>query len=183
MKWARWVTPAVAMGLVLVASAGKAAAHLETTDGCQASGLFRDNGLTVDAEGIGDDVVEVPRSDTVDWQASVAAPPGVYSGTISVDLPPPFSELKIDSWDGQSDNTANAGSKDYDFPSLVPAGVEFRVVGSHTDENGSCSGYVNLKIEGGAFDSALTPISLAGTVLVGAGLVFTVRPLFKGSPL
>jgi hypothetical protein len=183
MKWARLVTPVAAMGLVLVASGGKAAAHLESTNGCQGSGVFRENGLSVDAEAIGDEVVVVPRSDTVDWQGSVTAPPGVYSGEIGVDLPPPFGEVQVDTWDGESDSTANAGAKDYDFPSLVPAGVEFRVVGSHTDENGSCSGYVNLEIDGGPFDSALTPISLAGTVVVGAGLVFTVLPLFKGSPL
>lgn len=183
MKWARWVTPVAAVGIVLVASGGKAAAHLESTNGCQGAGVFRETGLSVDAEAIGDEVVVVPRSDTVDWQGSVAAPPGVYSGTIAVDLPPPFGEVQVDTWDGESDSTANAGAKDYDFPSLVPAGVEFRVVGSHTDENGSCSGYVNVEIDGGAFDSALTPISLAGTVVVGAGLVFTVRPLFKGSPL
>ena len=128
---------------------------------------FRDTGLTVDAEAIGDEVVEVERSDTVDWQGSVTAPPGVYSGTIAVDLPPPFGEAEIDSWDGESDSTANAGVKDYDLTSLVPAGVEFRVVGSHTDENGSCTGYVNLEIEGGPFDSPLAPISLAGTVVDG----------------
>ena len=127
--------------------------------------------------------MEVQRSDTVDWQGSVAAPPGVYSGTIAVDLPPPFGEVEIDSWEGDSDSTANAGAKDYDLPSLVPAGVEFRVVGSHTDENGSCSGYVNLEIDGGPFDSALDPDQPGGTVVVGAGARFTVRPLFKGSPL
>jgi hypothetical protein len=183
MKWARWVTPVAAVGIVVVASGGKAAAHLESTNGCQGSGIFRESGLNVDAEAIGDEVVVVPISDTVDWQGSVAAPPGVYSGTIAVDLPPPFGEVQIDSWDGESDSTENAGAKDYDFPSLVPAGVEFRVVGSHTDENGSCSGYVNLEIDGGPFDSALTPISLVGTVVAGAGLVFTARPLFKGSSL
>jgi hypothetical protein len=183
MRWSRWVAPAALTGLVLVASAGRAAAHLESTNGCQGSGTFQENGLTVDPEAIGDEVVEVPRNDTVDWQASVDAPPGVYSGSIAVDLPPPFSEVQVDSWDGDSDTTSNAGAKDYDLGSFVPAGVEFRVVGSHTDESGSCSGYVNIEITGGPFDSPVAPISLAGTVVVGAGLVFTVRPLFKGSPL
>lgn len=182
MRWARWVAPAAAMGLVLVASSGKAAAHLETTNGCSGSGTFQSSGVSVDAEGIGDDVVEISRSDTVDWQGAVAAPPGVYSGTISVDLPPPFGKAEIDSWEGDSESTSNFGAEEYDLPSLAPAGVEFRVVGSHTDENGSCSGYVNLQIEGGPFDSALAPISLAGTVLTGAGAAAALRPLFRRLP-
>lgn len=183
MRWGRWVAPAAVAGLVLVASAGKASAHLESDNGCQASGIFRGDGLTVDAESIGDEVVKIPRVDTVDWQGSVAAPPGVYSGTIAVDLPPPFGEVQVDSWDGESDNTENAGAKDYELSSsFVPAGVEFKVVGSHVDENGSCSGYVNLEIDGGPFDSALAPISLVATVATGAGLVATLRPLFRRLP-
>jgi hypothetical protein len=161
MGWGRWVAPAVMTGLVIVASAGKAAAHLEGDNGCQGSGTFREDGLSVDAESIGDDVVKISREDTVDWQGSVAAPPGVYSGSISVDLPPPFGSQQIDSWAGDSDNAASAGERDYDLPSIVPAGVEFQVVGSHTDENGSCSGYVNFEIKGGAFDSPLALASLA----------------------
>ncbi len=144
-----------------------------------ASGTFRDGGLVVDATAIGDEVVVIPRSDTVDWQGSVDAPPGDYSGTIGVDLPPPFSELEIDSWSGSSENTSNAGAREYDLPSYVPAGVEFRVVGSHVDENGFCNGYVNLEIDGGPFDSPLTPVSLVLTVAAGAGLFGTLRPLFR----
>jgi hypothetical protein len=182
MGWGRWVAPVAATCVVIVASAGKASAHLESDNGCQGSGTFREDGLTVDAESIGDEVVKIPREDTVDWQGSVDAPPGAYSGTIAIDLPPPFGEAEIDSWSGESDNTANAGERDYDLPSVVPAGVEFQVVGSHTDENGSCSGFVNLEIKGGPFDSPLAPASLVGTVAAGVGLAFTVRPLFRGVP-
>lgn len=182
MKWARWVGPAAMTGLVLLVTTGKAAAHLDTDNGCAGSGIFRDDGQTVDAEAIGDDVVTIPRSDTVDWQGSVTAPPGAYSGKIGLDLPPPFGEVPIDTWKGDSEATTNAGARDYDLPTLVPAGVEFRVVGSHTDENGSCSGYVNLKIEGGPFDSPVIYISLAGTLITGAGAVMLLRPMFKGAP-
>jgi hypothetical protein len=126
--------------------------------------------------------VTIPRKDAVEWQGSVAAPPGVYSGTISIDMPPPFGDVEIDSWDGETDNTSNAGVKDYDLTSWVPADVEFKLVGSHTDENGSCTGYVNLKVDGGPFDSPVAPISLAGTVLTGAGLAATLRPLFGRLP-
>jgi hypothetical protein len=180
MGKARWLIPIGMLGLVLAGSAGRASAHLDGGDNdCAGSGTFRGTSLSVDAESIGDDVVEVQRSDTVDWEGSVADPPGAYSGKIAVDLPPPFDTLKIDSWAGNSQSTENSGAKHYDLGSFVPRGVEFRVVGSHTDENGSCSGYVNLEIKGGAFDSPTTPISLGATVVTGAGLLGTLRPLFR----
>ncbi len=179
MSRARWLILVAFVGLVLAGSAGRAAAHLESNNGCKGSGTFRDDGLNVDAASIGDQVVEVPRSDTVDWQGSVNAPPGVYSGSISVELPPPFGKAEIDSWSGDSENSSNSGAEEYDLPSLVPSGAEFRVVGSHTDENGSCTGYVNMKIEGGPFDSLTAPLSLVGTALTGAGLLGTLRPLFR----
>jgi hypothetical protein len=179
MSRALWLAPAAVMGLVIVASAGKAAAHVESDNGCQGSGTFREKGLAVDAEAIGDEVVTIPRSDTVDWDGSVAAPPGAYSGRIAVDLPPPFSELVVDTWKGTSENTSNSGARKYNFPKLVPAGVEFQVVGYHTDQNGYCNGYVNLQIDGGPFDSPVTPISLVATVATGAGLFGTLRPLFR----
>ncbi len=179
MSRALWLASAAMTGVVLIASAGKAAAQLETTNGCSASGTFQDGGLSVDAAEVGDRVVTIPRSDTVDWQGSVEAPPGDYGGSIAVDLPPPFGEVQIDSWSGSSATTSNSGSRDYDLPKLVPAGVEFKVIGSHADENGVCDGYVNLQIDGGPFDSLLTPISLVATVATAAGLFGTLRPLFR----
>ena len=182
MRKALWVAPATIVGLMIVASAGRAAADITTTDGCTGSGTFRASGLSVDAGTIGKTVVVIPRSDTVDWKASVAAPPGVYSGSISIDLPPPFGEVQIDSWNGNSQTTSNAGAKSYNFPSLIPSDVEFQVRGSHTDENGYCTGFVNLKLAGGPFKSLLTPISLVATVVTGAGLLGTIRPLFRKVP-
>ena len=179
MGRARWLAPAAVMGIVLVASAGQAAAHVESDNGCQGSGTFREGGLFVDAEAVGDDLVTILRSDTVDWEGSVAAPPGAYSGSISIDLPPPLKGLEVDSWSGTSDNPGTSGTRDYDLPSWVPAGVEFQVVGLHDDDNGSCDGYVNLEIKGGPFDSPAAPISLAATVVAGAGLAGTIRPLFR----
>ena len=179
MGRARWLAPAAVMGVVLVASAGRASAHVVSDNGCQGSGTFQDQGLPVDAEAIGDDVVTIQRSDTVDWQGSVDAPPGDYNGSISIDLPPPLKGWEIDSWSGNSDNPGTSGVRDYDLPSWVPAGVEFQVVGFHDDDNGSCDGYVNLEIKGGPFDSPAAPISLAATVVSGAGLAGTIRPLFR----
>lgn len=182
MSWGRWMGAASLVGLGLFATPGTASAELESTNGCQGSGTFEEGGLTIDAEAIGVEVVEIPGSDSVAWEGSVAAAPGEYSGRIAVDLPPPFGEVEIDTWDGDSDSTSNSGVKDYDLSSWVPADVEFKAIGSHTDENGTCTGFVNLKIEGGPFDSPLAPISLVGTVVTGAGLAATVRPLFRRLP-
>lgn len=179
MSRARWQILGAVVGIVLAGSAGKAAAHLESDNGCQASGTFREGGLDVDAASVGDKVVVILPKDTVDWQGSVEAPPGVYSGSISVELPPPFGKVEIDSWKGDSQTTSNTGAREYDLPSLVPSGVEFKVVGSHADENGSCTGYVNLEVKGGPFDSPLALVSLVGTAATGVGLLAALRPLFR----
>ena len=179
MNVIRWSVFAGCFGLLVAGGAPTASAQLDSTNGCQGSGVFIDGGFAVDAAAIGDELVTVPRSDTVQWQGSVAAPPGVYAGSISVELPPPFGSMEIDSWSGNSQTTSNAGVEEYDLPSLVPAGVEFKVVGAHTDVNGTCSGYVRMTVEGGAFDSPLTAISLVGTAATGAGLAALLRPLLR----
>lgn len=182
MNGIRMCAAGALFGLLVAGGAPTVTAELDGPNGCQASGAFLDGGFTVDAATIGDDLVTVLRSDTVAWQGSVAAPPGEHSGSISVELPPPFGDVEIDSWSGDSQSTSNEGVREYDLPSLVPAGVEFEVVGSHTDQNGTCSGYVRMEVEGGAFDSPLTAISLVGTVATGAGLAAMLRPLLRPVP-
>ena len=182
MNRARLLALGAVMGVVLVASAGKAAAHIDpiNPNGCNGSGTWRSGTVPpVDAQQIGDQLVKIPRSDTVDWKGSVKKPPGGYSGEVSIDLPWPFRGWQIDSWKGNSKNPGTSGAKKYNLPSWVPAGAEFKVTGSHTDENGTCSGYVKLEIDGGPFDSPAAPISLVATVATGAGLFGTIRPLFR----
>ena len=96
-----------------------------------------------------------------------------------MELPPPFGSVEVDSWGGDSQTTSNSGTRNYELPSLVPAGVEFEAVGTHTDENGTCSGYVRLEIDGGPFDSPVAPVSLALTAASGAGFLAAIRSLFK----
>ena len=179
MNAIRWSVAGLFFGLLVAGGAPRAAAELESTNGCQGSGSFRDGGFVVDAATVGGDLVTVPRSDTVDWQGSVAAPPGEYSGSISVELPKPFGTLEIDSWSGNSQTMANAGAHEYDLPSIVPAGVEFTLVGEHVDQNGTCSGWVRMEVDGGPFDSPLTAVSLVGTAATGAGLLAMARPLLR----
>ena len=172
-----WIVASVGCVLLLLGGASLAGAEITGTNGCQAEGFWRDGGFTVNAA-TADGVITVPRTDTVDWNASVAAPPGPYSGSVWVELPPPFGQVEIDSWSGDSERISNSGSHDYDLPSLVPAGVDIVVGGEHTDQNGTCSGSVTVQIDGGPFSSPLTAISLVGTALSGVGMAALLRPLF-----
>ena len=174
----RWLVTGAGGALLVLGSASLAGAEITGTNGCQASGTWREAGITIDAAtAVG--VITIPRSDTVDWQASVTAPPGAYSGSVWVELPPPLGGLEIDSWSGDSQSTANSGSEEYDLPSVVPAGVEIVVAGEHTDQNGTCSGSVAVQIDGGPFSSPVAAISLAGTAITGVGMAAMLRPLFR----
>lgn len=177
MKFRYLSLGAVAIGIVLVGSASPAHAEIPGGPGCSGSGQWLEDGLFVQAETEGG-VYTIPRSDTVAWEGSVSGPPGLYSGSVSVDLPPPFGEVLVDDWGGDSDNTSNSGAHEYDFPSLVPAGVEFEVYGEHNDENGSCSGTITFEIDGGPFDSPITPISLGGTALFAVLTALALKPMF-----
>jgi len=178
MRIVRWSLAATAFGLMLVGSSPRVSASIEGTNGCRATATWRGAGLTVDAA-TATGVIVIPRKDTVDWQGSVAAAPGAYAGSVWVELPPPFGHVEVDSWHGNSQTTANAGAHEYSLPKTVPAGVEFTVGGEHSDQNGSCSGSLTVEVDGSAFDSPLTAVSLVGTAASGAGLTALLRPLFR----
>jgi len=141
---------------------------------CEGSGTFQKGGFTVNATEAG--TVEVPRTDDVDWKGSITGPTGdnPYSGSIKVDLPPPFGSLSIDSWSGTTDATSNSGTKHYDLPGAVPANVEFTVRGSHSQGSFNCSGHVTVKIKGSSVN-AFSIGSVVATAATGVGLVFAGR--------
>ena len=167
---------AIVVGLGFIAAAPAAA----TIDGpCSGSGEFetgtKDGGpFTVNAEDVAPgEVIEVPIKDTVHWRGEITGVSGEreYAGFVEVDLPWPFGAATVDTWGGTTEDTGNSGDKKYDLPSAVPRGVEFEVSGQHS-EDGSvvCSGTVKVKVEGGAFDSPMAPVGIAGTVVSGVGL-------------
>ena len=177
MKFRYLPLGAVAIGIVLIGSASAAHADIPGTDGCQASGTWLDGGLVVIAETDGG-VYTIPISDAVAWEGSVTSPPGSYSGAVSIDLPPPFGDMTVDTWNGHSQSTSNSGVHEYDLPSLTPRGVEFQAVGVHNDSNGSCYGTITFEIDGGPFDSPIAPISLGGTAVFAVLLGLALKPLF-----
>ena len=154
-----------------------APAAAEVDGSCSGSGTFQGAGITVDAAETG--TIVVPRGDTVEWQASLGGPPGEFSGSIWVELPPPLGRLTLDSWSGDNDRANRRGTRDYDLPSVIPAGVTFDVVAKHTDDNGVCMVSVSVEIDGSPFDSPITWVSLGGTVAFAAGTGAALRPLFR----
>ena len=113
-------------------------------------------------------VVTVPLKDSVTWSGSVAvaAAQRNINGFVAVKLPWPFSGFTVDSWNGPSSKVANNGVKTYKLPSLIPRDTEFKVYGAHHEPNGvNCAGFVRIKVEGSYFDSFLTWIALALTLI------------------
>ena len=164
--------------VALVSDAAPASAQLEGP--CQATGQWEDSDIFVDAQAVGEDVVEIPRKDVVDWSGSIAAVPGDGGGSVWLELPPPFGTLEIDSWTTTGTNSSNSGTNDYDLPKFVPANVEFTVAGEHTDSvNGTCTGHVTIKIKGGITDSPVFYAAAVMTIAIGALLGFSLVPVFQ----
>jgi hypothetical protein len=114
------------------------------------------------------EVITVPLKDSVTWSGSVAVAAGQrnINGFVAVKLPWPFSGFTVDSWNGPSSKVENNGVKSYKLPSLIPRDTEFKVYGAHHDANGViCTGFVRIKVEGSYFDSFLTWIALAATLI------------------
>lgn len=171
----------VALGIAgFFVIAGSAPAGATVSPACSGTGDFEASGHHYTAADSGVD--EIPRKDDVDWEGQITGVSGEqpYSGHISLELPPPFGSVDIDSWSGTSDATSNSGTKHYDIPGFVPANVEFEVSGAHTQGSVSCSGSVKVKIEGGSVN-AFSIGSLVGTVLTGAGLVFAGKASVGGA--
>lgn len=180
MRTTRLIVVGLVAGAVtsMAGGLGAAPASAALSGNCAASAMFVDSGVTVDAPT--DEVVTVRRADTVQWEASSTAPPGVYEGSMHLELPAPFGNVRIESWQGDSQTMSNSGTDTYDLPSLVPGGAKVVVSGRHDDVNGRCAGSVTLRIEGSALSSPLTWIGLGGAFVSGVGFLWMLRILGGG---
>jgi hypothetical protein len=127
-------------------------------------------------------VVKVPIKDKVHWQGTVKGPSGrrAISGFVAVRLPAPFGHVTIDTWGKTTTRVQNSGVHAYSVPSLTPRGVIFPVYGAHF-ENGQffCGGYVDVTLEGSAFDEPWTYAALVLTFGALVGLILAGRPVFR----
>lgn len=170
---------AVLVGALVLVPGRPVAASEGSEATCAASGYWEGAEIEVVVGETGDEVVTIPRNDTVNWEGSVDGPPGDYRGSIWLELPAPLPAIEIDSWSGDSTNTTNSGVHEYDLPKLVPAGMEFVVAGEHVDANGLCTGQVRLVIDGGAFESPVTYVAIALTLLTGGPLAVMLLGMIK----
>jgi hypothetical protein len=126
-------------------------------------------------------VYEIPLSGTARYEgATPGGGEGVevaerdISGQVVIKTPPGLPDIELADawrWDGSGTGTFDAGTVDWDLPSVLPRGVPFRVEGYHAEDGTTiCEGWVDVQIEGGLFDSPLAPVSFAGTALAAAGL-------------
>lgn len=189
MRMRRW---AVLTGLVVASAAigmvGAAPAGATIEGPCSGSGTFVDGldsgGGSFTVDGKTGEVVEIPLEDTVRWQGAISGVSGQreVSGFVAVDLPWPWGKVNIESWgnDGKlASAVENRGEEEYDLPSLIPRGVEFKVYGEHNDQGVSCDFSVRVKVEGSAFDTPLTYGSVVLTLGSAGLLALAGRPRFK----
>ncbi len=139
---------------------------------CRGEAIWQGEPGTVRASESG--TVTVPKEATVRWAGLIVIPPrkGMsHSGEISVQLPPPFADLTIDSWSGTTDKIADQGRKHYELPDVVP-GIEFTVSGTHEQAGAVCTGHVTVKVDGGAGPAGIVLTALlipTGALLFTAG--------------
>jgi hypothetical protein len=184
----RTITTGLTAGVGLVAGVGLALgavilvagpAQAKVTGPCEGNGTFESQQKTYDANTT--DKVTLPAKDTVAYEGSITAPtsgPRSHSGRIDLKLPAPLPAIKIVTWGTKSTvKTSDEGVYDYDLPAIVPRGVTLNLTGEHVDTAGTCTGSIEIEIDGGPFDApAPIAVSVVGTVIAGAGLAFAARP-------
>jgi hypothetical protein len=169
---------AVGAGLTLgaVLLAGPADAKIEGP--CEGHGTFLSQGRTYDAGTT--DTLTLPDKDSVAYHGAITAPTSgerSHNGHIDLKLPAPLPPLRIVSWGTKKTvKTSDDGVHDYELPGIVPKGVTLNLTGEHVDSAGTCTGAVEIKLDGGPLDSpTAAAISVAGTVVTGASLAFAAR--------
>jgi hypothetical protein len=168
---------AVAAAIASLALPGPAAADVVSPAGtCSGKATWQAGGRTADSQQLTpDDVVTIPRADTVAWSATVEGRnPGAtraVAGRVSLRLPPPFGTVAIADWGGPTTVTTTSGRYAYSLPSLVPAGVVLGLEVAH-DEAGQryCTAQVGLITAGGPFASPLIWLDL-GLLLASAAVL------------
>jgi hypothetical protein len=173
------VCAAGALGaLPLLFLAGPAGA---TIDGpCQAGGEIDGDLYNADEK-----EVEIPDTGTVNWFGSIDIPPPPEEGRpiegwIKVDLPAPLPDQQIGDWENDdSTNIENSDAYDYELPGVLAdamKGYDIRVYGEHYEDGTlTCSGEINVKIDGGGIGNPVTLLSIAFTVIAVMNLFLAIR--------
>ena len=145
---------------------------------CTVSATIVETGVAIDPKASGG-VYTAPLQGSASYEGSiaVAAEERPINGQVSVATPPGIPSFTLKSWqDDDADSVTDSGTVTWDIPSFVPRGVIVTVSGYHNDAGARCDGSIQVKIEGGFFDSPVGPASLVLTVLFGLGMLFAAVP-------
>ena len=179
-RFAMMFAAASLIGFGLLVFSSPAGADIVTPPGaCVGTGTWLESGLNESSTAhVPSDTVKIPAKDTVRYAGNIAGAPAVgperpISGFVKVGLP--IGSLTIDSWGGKSTKYANSGEKKYNIPSVFK-GIKLKLSGEHRDNgNLTCSGEVNVEIEGSGMSSPLGIASIALFILSGGALVLAGR--------
>lgn len=134
----------------VAASTPALAVFSENDIGCAGSAVITDpDGKTynIDAE---DTRVTIPREGSASWEGSTAGPVHNHSGEIFLDFD--LFDVGIDSWGSPNDGDDTEAAGVANMPQELkwaPPGI-YTVAGSHSGDEGSCSGRVEIVLgEGG----------------------------------
>jgi len=164
----RWLI--VGGGVVFLLLASAPVAHAVLSGPCTGQGTFESQGRTYEAST--SDKLVLPAKDSVAYTGTIdaAQPEGrSHRGEITLKLPPPLPSIAIADWsDDDTDALSDTGTYDYDLPFIVPRGVTLNLEGEHVDTAGTCTGSVEVEIEGGPFTAPL-PTVISFALTIGAG--------------
>lgn len=163
-------------GVVVLLVATAAPASAEVLQGnCTGSATF-DNGETVTETQPLSDVVVVPAEGAVDYSGNTNLPATdeeePFSGSVSIETAMGVGFDIVDWPDppGETMETSDEGTYDYEVPEWVPRGTgSIKVVATHTQRGQTCIVALNVTLEGDPGAAAAGATAL--TVLAGAGVV------------
>ena len=176
-----------ALGVLSVASLSAVSAQGSASDGtvaadfsgpCTVSAVILETGAAIDPVASGG-VYSAPLQGSASYEGSIAAAAEERpnDGQVTVATPPGLPSFTLKSWsDDDGVTVSDSGTVTWDIPSFVPRGVIVTVSGYHNDVGARCEGSIQVKLEGGFFDSPVGPASLVLTVLFGLGMLFAAVP-------
>ncbi|MEZ5262237.1 MAG: hypothetical protein R2755_10795 [Acidimicrobiales bacterium] len=82
-------------------------------------------------------------------------------GSVRLDLPPPFGDATLASWDEDGGRLDTSGSRAYALPARwVPAGLTLTVHAEHREPGLRCAGSLQLRVSGSTTGSVLRPTAV-----------------------
>ena len=164
--------------LWVLLSAAPASASLSPE--CDASATLVGEDFTTQVDPKASDRVKIPRAADVQYDGRIQLPEGqqyTYSGAVKLKVA--FMELDLASWDwgGDTQSVSASGTTDYDLdlPAGLLGGVKAKASGSHTQGSITCTGSLDIAIDGNAVNAAsaasavVTAGGAAGLALAGLG--------------